>query len=317
MRICVLDDWEQAAEHLVDWSPIRERAELVIRSERFGTEAALVEGLRDFDAIVVMRERTRFPREVIERLPDLRLIVTTAVRNAAIDLHACADHSITVCHTTGGGMPVVEHAWALILSALKGIPTADASMKRGGWEPRLGVELAGKRLGLLGLGRTGARMSLIARAFGMDVLAWSPNLTQERADECGAELVTKEQLFAESDIVSVHLVLSKRSRGLVGADELALMRPTSWLVNTSRGPIVDEQALIDACREGRIAGAMLDVYDEEPLPSDHPLRTTPRLLLTPHTGYVVDASMRVWFEDVIEDLLAYADGQPIRVLSPA
>lgn len=317
MRICVLDDWERAAEGLVDWSPVRERAELVIRHERFETDDAIVAGLRGFDAIVVMRERTRFPREVIERLPDLRLIVTTAPRNAAIDVRACTEHGITVCHTTGGGTPVVEHAWALILAALKGIPAADASMKRGAWEPRLGVELAGRTLGLLGLGRTGARMARIAQAFDMQVNAWSSNLTLERAAENGAKLVTKEELFAESDVVSIHLILSKRTRGIVGADELALMRPTSWLVNTSRGPIVDEQALIDVCREGRIAGAMLDVYDEEPLPKDHPLRTTPRLLLTPHTGYVVDASMRVWFEDVIEDLLAYANGNPIRVLSPA
>ena len=315
MRICVLDDWEDAAERLVDWSPLRERADVVIRREQFATEAALIEGLRGFDAIVVMRERTRFPRHVIEQLDDLRLIVTTAVRNAAIDLHACADCGITVCHTTGGGLPVVEHTWALILSALKNIPEADASMKRGEWEPRLGVELAGKRLGLLGLGRTGARMARIAQAFDMHVSAWSPNLTAERAAEHGAQLVTKEQLFADSDVVSVHLVLSQRSRGLVGAEELALMQPTSWLVNTSRGPIVDEQALIDACRDGRIAGAMLDVYDEEPLPSHHPLRTTPRLLLTPHTGYVVDASMRVWFEDVIEDVLAFVEGNPIRVLT--
>ena len=316
MHVCILDDWEGAALDLADWDPVRRLGHLHVHQRRFETDRELIDALTHYDVLVIMRERTRFHRDVIEALPNLRLIVTTGPRNAAIDLEACRDAGVTVCATSGGGMPVVELAWALILSALRGIPEAAASMRAGEWQSHLGTELAGLRLGLLGLGRTGGRMARIATAFDMEVLAWSPHLTQERADEHGVRLVGKRALFEQSDVVSVHLVLAEATRGLVGADELRALGPRGWLVNTGRGPILDEDALVAACERGWIAGALLDVYAHEPLPADHRLRAAPRVLLTPHLGYVTEANLRTWYREAVEDIVAFAEGAPIRPLTP-
>ncbi len=315
VRICVLDDLEEAALQATDWTPVTQLGELTVLNRHLGSEDELAEVLQPFDVVIAMRERTRFPRSLLTRLPALRLLVTTGSRNAAIDLAACADLGITVCGTTGGGTPVVELAWALILAAVRDLPGRVSSMRTGGWQPTAGRELEGKTLGLVGLGRTGGRMARIADGFGMEVLAWSPHLTDERAAEHGATLVPKEELFRLSHVVSLHLVLSDRTRGIVGEPELSVMRSDAWLVNTSRGGLCDEAAVLRACAEGRIAGAALDVFEDEPLPAEHPLRHEPRVLLTPHVGYVTWESHRHWYGDVVEDIVAYAAGTPVRVLS--
>jgi phosphoglycerate dehydrogenase-like enzyme len=264
--------------------------------------------------LVAMRERTPFTRARLERLPNLRLLVTTGMRNASIDLDAAREQNVTVCGTGALGPPTAELAWALILALTRHVPAEDRAMRAGGWQHTIGPELAGHTLGLLGLGRLGARMAGIARAFEMTPIAWSQNLTAERAAAAGAELVSKAELFRRADIVTVHLVLSDRTRGLVGAPELALMRPTAYLVNTSRGPIVDEAALLDALHAGRIAGAALDVYDTEPLPPDHPLRRAPNTVLTPHIGYVTTGAYERFYRDAVEDIHRWRAGDPVRVL---
>ena len=314
MRICILDDLEGVALESADWASLESVVDAVDRHVADPDE--LVALLQAYDVVVAQRERTAFPRSVLERLPDLRLLVTTGPRNAAIDVAACADLGITVCHTRPGGTPVVEHAWALILAALRDIPGHVASMRAGEWAPVAGRSLEGRTLGLVGLGKTGTRMARIGTAFGMDVVAWSENLTDDVAAERGARLVTKNELFASSDVVSVHTLLSRRTRGLVADEELRAMRRDAWLVNTSRGPIVDEAALLRACREGWIAGAAVDVFDVEPLPADHELRRLPNVLLTPHAGYVTRENFRDWFDDVVEDIAAFAAGTPVRTLTP-
>lgn len=313
MRVTVLDDLEQVALDAADWSRLGPDVEVVALAEHLGPDD-LVAALAGSEVVVCMRERTPFPRDLVERLPDLRLLVTTGARNAALDLAACADAGVTVCGTAGGSPSVVEHAWALILAVARDVVGRAVSMRAGGWAPVLGTDLAGRTLGLVGLGRTGTRMAAIGRAFGMDVVAWSQNLTPERAEAAGARLVGRADLFGGSDVVSLHVVLSERTRGLVGAPELALMRPTAFLVNTSRGPVVDEEALVRACRERRIAGAALDVFDVEPLPAGHPLRTLDNVVLSPHQGYVTRDTFRTWYADVVEDVAAWRAGAPVRVL---
>ena len=312
-RVVVLDDLEHVALDAADWSRLGPDVTVEAIGEHLEGDA-LVAALAGAGVVVCMRERTPFPRALLGRLPDLRLLVTTGARNAAVDLAACREAGVVVCGTTGGSPAVVEHAWALVLAAARDLPGRAASMRAGGWVPTAGFDLAGKTLGLVGLGRTGSRMAAIGTAFGMRVVAWSENLTAERAEACGAVRVGKAELFATSDIVSLHVLLSDRTRGLVGRPELRAMKPTAWLVNTSRGPVVDEAVLVEALRDRWFAGAALDVFDTEPLPADHTLRTLPGTILTPHTGYVTLDTFRAWYADVVEDVAGWLAGTPLRVL---
>jgi phosphoglycerate dehydrogenase-like enzyme len=314
-RIAVLDDYQSVAATFTDWSQLSEPAEVVEFHDHVGDANALVARLQPFDVVIAMRERTPFPRQVLERLPNLRLLVTTGMRNRSIDVEAATELGITVCGTGAQATSTVELTWALILATLRHIPQEDAAMRAGAWQQTVGGDLAGARLGVIGLGRIGSQVARIGAAFGMDVVAWSQNLTEERAAEAGARRVEKEELFATADVVTVHLVGSTRTRGLIGADDLALMMHTAVLVNTSRGPIVEEAALIDVLRDGRIAGAGIDVYDQEPLPRDHPLRELRRAVLTPHLGYVTRGSYEIYYREAVEDVAAFLAGAPIRVLS--
>ena len=314
-RIAVLDDYQSVAADYCDWSQLPEPAEVVEFHDAVADPDALVARLRSFDVVIAMRERTRFSREVLERLPDLRLLVTTGRRNKSIDVEAATERGITVSGT--GILPngTAELTWGLILAVARHIPQEDASVRAGGWQETVGTDLAGARLGIVGLGGQGSQVARIGLAFGMDVVAWSENLTDERAAEVGVRRVDKDELFGTSDVVTVHTLLSKRTRGLIGADDLARMKPTAILVNTSRGPIVDQQALLDALQGGRIAGAGLDVFDEEPLPRDHPLRTAPRTVLTPHLGYVTRDTYEIFYREAVEDVAAWIAGSPLRVLT--
>ncbi|WP_324278379.1 D-2-hydroxyacid dehydrogenase family protein [Blastococcus brunescens] len=314
-RIAVLDDYQSVAADLCDWSRLPEPAQVVEFHDSAADTDALVARLHPFDVVIAMRERTKFPREVLERLPNLRLLVTTGMRNRSIDVAAAADLGIPVCGTTSETTATAELTWALILATLRHIPQEDASMRAGGWQQTIGGDLAGGTLGVVGLGRLGSRVARIGAAFGMDVVAWSQNLTDERAAEVGARRVDKDELFATSDVVTVHVVWSSRTRGLITADDFALMKHTAVFVNTSRGPIVEEAALIDVLREGRIAGAGIDVYDREPLPRDHPLRELRRAVLTPHLGYVTRGSYEIYYREAVEDVAAWMAGDPIRVLT--
>ena len=272
--------------------------------------------LADFDAVVAMRERTPFSRSLLARLPRLRLLVTTGMRNASIDVRAATERGVVVCGTAGLPYPTAELTWALILSLVRHVPREDRATREGRWQETLGTGLNAKTLGVLGLGTLGSRVARIGRAFEMEVLAWSPNLTAERAAAGGAALVPRDELLARADVVTIHLVLGERTRGLIGAPELARMRPTAYLVNTSRGPIVDEGALIRALETRAIAGAGLDVYDEEPLPLDHPFRRLPNTVITPHLGYVTEETYRIFYRQALEDVRAFLAGAPVRVLSP-
>jgi phosphoglycerate dehydrogenase-like enzyme len=312
MRIAILDDYQNVALGLADWSSLD--AEIVVFTEPFADVGEAVRAMAGFDVVVAMRERTRFPAEVLEQLGDLRLLVSTGPRNAAIDLAAAQRLGVTVCGTGYSARPTVELTWALILAAVRNLPEEAASVRAGGWQLSLGGGLDGKTLGLLGLGRIGSAVAAIGQAFGMATIAWSQNLTAEKAAEHGVRAVSRDELFAESDVLSVHLVLSDRSRGLVGAAELAAMKDTAILVNTSRGPIIDEAALIEALRAGRIGKAALDVYDTEPLPADHPLRALPNALLTPHIGYVSRELYETFYGDAVADIAAFRAGSPVRVM---
>ncbi|WP_198598033.1 D-2-hydroxyacid dehydrogenase family protein [Blastococcus atacamensis] len=315
IRIAVLDDYQSVAADFCDWSQVPGEVDVVEFSQHLGDEDAVAAALLEFDVVVAMRERTEFRRGLLQRLPNLKLLVTTGMRNKSIDTEAAAECGITVCGTGSGATATVELTWGLILAAVRHIPREDAGMRAGGWQQTIGTDLAGARLGVVGLGRLGSRVATIGQAFGMDVVAWSQNLTDERAAEVGVRRVEREELFATADVVTIHLLLSERTRGLIGADDLALMKHTAVLVNTSRGPIVRQQPLIDALTEDRIAGAALDVYDEEPLPADHPLRTAPRTVLTPHLGYVTRGTYEVFYGEAVEDVAAFVAGSPIRVLA--
>lgn len=312
MRIAVLDDYQDVATSLADWDSLD--AEVVVFTDTVAGPDELVARLAGFDVAVAMRERTPFPAAVLGRLTDLRLLISTGPRNAAIDLAAARQEGITVCATGYDPSPTSELTWALILAAARNLPSEVGSMRAGGWQLGVGTGLAGKTLGLLGLGNLGSRVAKVGQAFAMDTVAWSQHLTPEAAAEHGVRAVSKEELFTRSDVVSVHLVLSDRTRGLVGAPELRSMKPTALLVNTSRGPIVDEQALLDALHEERIGGVAIDVYDTEPLPADHPLRSAPRALLTPHIGYVTRELYETFYRDAVEDIAAFAKGAPVRVM---
>ena len=314
-RVAILDDYQGVALSMADWSSLGAGVSLHPFHERIGSEDELAERLRTFDVIVAMRERTPFPASLIERLPSLKLMVTTGRRNAAIDVKAAAARGILVCGTATLAMPPVELTWGLILSLARHIPRESAAMRGGAWQTTIGVGLHGKTLGVIGLGRLGSDVARIGKAFGMEVIAWSQNLTREKTDAVGVELVDKESLFRRSDVVTVHLVLSDRTRGTVSERELAMMKPTALLINTARGPIVDEHALIHALRRSVISGAGLDVFDEEPLPVDHPLRRLENVVLTPHLGYVTAENYRLAYGEAVEDIRAFLAGSPVRVIA--
>lgn len=314
-RLAILDDYQRAAALLVDWSRLGDNIDVVILHDHLDGDA-LIEAIGEADIVLAMRERTVLDRSVLERLPNLKLIATTGMANAAIDLVAASDLGILVSGTPSGLHSTVEISWALILAVVKGVPRADASVRSGTWQRELPSDLAGKTLGLVGLGRLGAAMVPIAKAFSLDVVAWSQNLTEERAGEVGVTLVSKQELLHASDIVSIHLRLSERTRGLIGTREFTQMRPTSILINTSRGPIVDEAAMIDALREHRIAGAGLDVFNHEPIAHDHPLLGLENVVLTPHLGYASAANLREYFSAAYESIAAYLAGAPKRLITP-
>jgi phosphoglycerate dehydrogenase-like enzyme len=312
-RVAILDDYQGVALASADWS-LGDRVDITVFSDHIRDEAALVERLTPFEVIVAMRERTAFPESLLAQLPNLKLLITTGPFNAVIDVAAAQRRGIVVSGTGGAGAATPELTWALILAVTRGIAEEDAGVRAGRWQLGIGPELMGSTLGIVGLGRTGPRIAHYAHAFGMKVLAWSQNLTAERAAECGAELVTKRELFERSDIVTVHLKLSERTTGIIGAAELEALGSRGYLVNTSRGPIVDEAALVAALHAGTIAGAGLDVYDVEPLPAGHPLLSAPHTVLTPHIGYVSTVAYAAFYGDVVEDIAAWLDGSPIRLV---
>jgi phosphoglycerate dehydrogenase-like enzyme len=316
LRIAIIDDYLKAALTSADWSKVKARAAVDVFHDNLKDPAALVERLRPYDALVIMRERTPFPRSLVERLPNLKLLVSTSGRNRSIDLAACAERGVTVCHTEPGPTPTAELTWALILALAKRITEEDRATREGHWGVRPGLGLSGRTLGVVGLGKLGAAVAKIGVLFDMRVIAWSQNLTDARAREVGVERVDKDTLLRESDFVTVHLVLSDRSRGIIGAADMAKMKPTAYLINTARGPVVDEEALVDAVHKGVIAGAGLDVFGIEPLPLDHPLRTLPNSVITPHVGGFVEENYALWYGGAVEDILAWLDGAPIRVLKP-
>ncbi|PKT69272.1 hydroxyacid dehydrogenase [Streptomyces populi] len=315
-RCAVLDDFQNVASRYADWSTLRDRVEVVSFTEHFATEDELAAALADFDFVVTLRERVPFPASLLNRLPRLKLLIASGMRNSVIDHAAAKAGGVTVCGTQSSSTPPLELTWALLLGLARGIVQESSALRNGGpWQSTVGADLDGRTLGLLGLGRIGSRVAQVGLAFGMKVTAWSQNLTRERANEFGVELASsKEELLSSSDFVSVHLALGDRTRGLLGAAELALLKPTAFLINTSRAAIVDQDALLAALHEGRIAGAGIDVFDVEPLPADHPMRTAPRLLATPHLGYVSRANYERYYGQAVENIQAYLDGAPVRVL---
>ena len=311
VRIAVLDDYQNVALSLAGWSMLEERATVTVFNDHLADSDAVVERLQPFDIVCVMRERTPMTRAIIERLPKLRLIASTGSRNASIDLKAAEERGVQVVHTGYTSSPTIELTWALILASARNLVAENTSLRSGGWQQSVGDDMAGRTLGLMGLGNVGGAVAKVGNAFGMKVIAWSQNLTTERAAEVGATLVSKEELFREADVASIHLVLSGRTRGLVGATELALMKPTARLVNTSRGPIVVEADLIAAIRDKKIAGAAIDVFDQEPLPLDHPLRSLPNLLATPHIGYVSRGLYERFYQDTVANICRWLDSQAV------
>jgi phosphoglycerate dehydrogenase-like enzyme len=306
-QIAVLDDYQNAALESAHWSVLRDRADITVFEDHLADPDAVIERLLPFDVVCVMRERTPLPRKVIERLPNLKLIASTGSANASIDIAAAGDRGITVVHTGYRSDPTVEFTWALILACARHIVTESNSVRSGGWQQTVGVDLRGKTLGVLGLGNVGSEVARIGSAFGMKLIAWSQNMTAETAKATGAILVSKDQLFERADILTIHLVLSSRTRGLVGAAELEKMKPTAWLINASRGPIVEEQALITALQNKRLAGAAIDVFDIEPLPPSHPFRTLDNVLATPHIGYVSQGLYKTFYEDTVSNIRKWLD----------
>jgi phosphoglycerate dehydrogenase-like enzyme len=315
MRVALLDDYQDVALKMADWQRLQGRAEIEAIHEHISDIDRLAERLKPFDVVMMVRERTRFPRALFERLPNLRLLVTAAMWNVAIDLDAATDHKVQVCGTRDWSYATAELALGMMIALARHIPAEDRAMREGRWQTTLGTGLHGKTLGLLGLGSLGSQMARFGGMLGMKVLAWSQNLTAEAAAEHGAVLVPKNELLAQADVVSIHLKLSERTRGLLGREELALMKPTAMLINTSRGPIIEEAALLAHLRERRIAGAALDVYDQEPLPADHPLRGLDNVIVLPHIGYVVEQNYRLIYGDTLEDIEAFLDGRVIRPLN--
>ena len=316
IRAAILDDYQNVAMSFADWSPIAKDVEIKVFNTPFKSRDEAVKALRGFAIIVGMRERTPFPRAMIEALPDLKLLITTGAKNNSFDLKAAAERGVTVCGTGGFGSPTTGVVFGLLLELTRRIGFENARLKAGQpWQVTIGPDLEGMTLGVLGLGKLGQRSAAVAKAFGMNVIAWSQNLTAEKAAAAGATYVSKEDLFAKADAITIHVVLSDRSRGLVGAADLGRMKKTAYLVNTSRGPIIDEQSLIAALKDKRIAGAGLDVFDIEPLPLDHPYRTMDNVVITPHLGYVSTQNYAKYFPDIVTDIRAFLDGKPVRVIT--
>jgi phosphoglycerate dehydrogenase-like enzyme len=305
MKVAILDDYQNVALTCADWSRVQRHAEITVFNDHLSEPDEVIGRLEPFDVVCVMRERTPLSREIIERLPRLKMIASTGPGNASIDEQAAKERNIHVTHTAYRSTPTIELTWALILASARNLVGEATSVRGGGWQISIGRELSGRVLGVLGLGRIGGEMARIGAVFGMDVIAWSQNLTQDRARASGAEWVPREELFHRSDVLTIHVVLSDRTQGMVTAVDLAAMKPTSWLVNTSRGPIVDEGALIDALKSKSIAGAALDVFDAEPLPAGHPFRTLPNVVVTPHIGYVAEDLYRTFYSDVVANIAAW------------
>jgi phosphoglycerate dehydrogenase-like enzyme len=314
--VTILDDYQAVALASADWSEVQAANTIEVITDHIADESVLVRRLAQSEIVVAMRERTPFTADVLAGLPNLRLLVTTGMANASIDLDAAARHGIFVCGCPGSGNSMPELTIGMMVSLTRNFAQEDAAVRAGGWQHTIGPGLSGSTLGVVGLGRLGVPVATLAQAFGMTVIAWSPNLTQARADPHGVRAVDKRELFSTADVISIHMPLSDASHGLIGSADLALMKPSAYLINTSRGPIVDEGALIDVLREGRIAGAGLDVYDTEPLPVDHPLRSLRNTLLLPHIGYVTTDNYRTFYGHAVEDIVAFTAGTPIRVLSP-
>jgi phosphoglycerate dehydrogenase-like enzyme len=316
IRCAILDDYQNVALKLADWGKVKDRVEIKVFQEHFGGSDKVIAALQGFEVIVAMRERTAFPKTVLDALPDLKLLITTGMRNASIDTEAAKARGVTVCGTGTFGNPTSGVAIGLMLELTRRIGYENARLHAGAsWQTTIGLDLEGMTLGILGLGKLGTRTANVAKAFGMKVVAWSQNLAAEKCREAGVDYATKDDLFRQSDFITVHVVLSGRTHGLIGAAELALMKPTAFLINTSRGPIIDEGAVIAALRQRKIAGAGLDVFDVEPLPLDHPFRTMDNVVITPHLGYVSEQNYRRYFADAVENIHGFLDGKPVRVLS--
>jgi phosphoglycerate dehydrogenase-like enzyme len=314
-RCAILDDYQNVALKVTDWSKVAGDLDIKVFSEHLGGPDNVAKALQGFEIIVAMRERTGFPRAVIEKLPDLKLLITTGMRNASIDSAAAKERGVVVCGTPAVGNPTSGIAIGLMLELTRRIGYENARMKAGvPWQSTIGVDLDGLTLGVLGLGKLGIRTARIAKAFGMKVIAWSQNLTPEKCKEAGVDYVSKEDLFRQADFITIHVVLSPRSRGIVGAEEFGLMKPSAYIINTSRGPIIDEAAMLTALREKKIAGAGLDVFDIEPLPTDPPLRKLDNVVLTPHLGYVSVQNYQAYFAGVVDDIRGFLDGKPVRVM---
>ena len=315
LRVALLDDYQGVALGSADWRSLPAETAVEVFRDHLTDEAALARRLQPFDVVMALRERTPFPRSLLERLPQLKLLATAGMRNAAIDVAAATELGILVCGTAGSGRATMELTWGLILALVRHIPQDDRATRAGHWQESVGTGLEGKVLGIVGLGNIGGQVAEVAHAFRMRILAWSQNLTAERAAACGAELVVKEELLARADIVTIHLQLSARTVALVGGQDLARMQPHAYLINTSRGPIVDEAALLDVLRNGGIAGAGLDVFNEEPLPAEHPFLSLPNVVLTPHLGYVTTETYRVFYGQTLENIQSFLAGTPQRVLN--
>jgi phosphoglycerate dehydrogenase-like enzyme len=315
IQVAVLDDYQRAALRLADWKSLEPEVQVQSFPEHIADAAELAKRLHVFECVVLMRERTPFPKTLIEKLPNLRLIVTAGMRNAAIDVEAATARGIQICGTETLGYPTAELTWGLIIALARKIPEEWAALRQGKWQSRLGVGLKGKVLGVIGLGRLGSQVAAIGKAFGMNVIAWSQNLTEAKAAEIGVKRVEKDELFARADFVTIHLVLGDRSRGLVGPAELARMKPSAYLVNTSRGPIIQEKALIEALKSHRIAGAAVDVFDREPVARDHPYLALDNLLATPHLGYVTEEGYRQIYGEAVEDIRAFLQAKPVRAIN--
>ena len=317
-RCAIIDDYQNVALKLADWPKVTKDVEIKVFTEAVRrSDADTINDLKDFDIVVMMRERTRFPRAVIDGLPKLKLLITTGAYNASIDIKACQERGIVVSGTGGFGNPTTGITFGLILELTRRIGWEHARMKSGVlWQNTLGMDIEGKTLGVLGLGKLGARAAGVGKAFGMKVIAWSQNLTPERCKEVGVEYSTKEDLFRNADVMTIHLVLSDRTRGLAGAKELGSMKKSAYIVNTSRGPIIDEKALLDALNKKQIAGAGLDVFDVEPLPLDHPYRKMDNVVITPHLGYVSQQNYEKYYPDIVDNIRGFLDGKPARIVTP-
>jgi phosphoglycerate dehydrogenase-like enzyme len=316
LRCAILDDYQNVALKMADWSALSGKAEITVFNEHLGDSTNVVRSLADFDIICAMRERTPFRRDVIEKLPKLKLLLTSGARNASFDVEAAKERGIVVCGTGGFGNPTAQLAIGLMLELTRKIGFENARLKAGErWQITMGQDLEGQTLGIVGLGKLGSRVAAIAQAIGMKVNAWSQNLTPEKCAAAGVGYMSKEELFATSDFITIHVILSKRSRGLITRDDLNRMKPTAYLINTARGPIVDEAALLDLLQQRKIAGAGLDTFSEEPLPVDHPIRKLDNVVLTPHLGYVTEQGYRRYYSDMVEDIVAWMNGAPVRVIS--